>query len=150
VLDARCTSHSTEGALHVAGTARQRGCNATRGGTASLDTLLNAVVDVDHVEILAVGVTSAVDVEGSVVGSGEVLTIAGGARDGRLGQVGRSVVDAETTGTTTVLRRVTGARREAVSEDTGCRLEGGGKRRTTVTLGGIFKTSVVETLTLAV
>jgi hypothetical protein len=111
---------------------------------------LDAVVDVDHVEILAVGVASAVDVEGGVVGGGEVLTVAGGARDGRFSQIGRSVVDAQAVSSTTVLRRVTSTRREAVSEDTlsGCKSVGEGTAA--VALSGILETSVVETASLAV
>jgi hypothetical protein len=140
----------TDGALHVASSAGERDCNTASGGTASLDTLLDAVADVDHAEILTVGVGSAVDVEGGIVGSGEVLTVAGGARDGRCLQVGRSVIDAQTVGSTTVLRRVTGTRGEAVSEDTRSGSKSSGKRAAAVALSRVFKTSVVETLVLAV
>jgi hypothetical protein len=42
------------GALHVASSTRERDCNTASGSTASLDTLLDAVVDVNHAEVLAV------------------------------------------------------------------------------------------------
>jgi len=111
---------------------------------------LDTVADVDHAEVLAVGVGSAVDVEGGVVGGGEVLAVAGRARDGRFGQVGRSVVDAQTVGSTAVLRRVTSTRGEAVSEDALSGSEGVRERATAIALSGVFKTSVVKTAVLAV
>lgn len=150
MLNTRCASQSTGGALHVTGSSRKRDCNTASGSTASLDTLLNAVVNVDHAEVLPVGVGSAVDVEGGVVGGGEVLTIARGASDGRFSQVGRGVVDAQAVRSTAILRRVTSARREAVSEDTGSGSKGVGKRATTVALSGVLETSVVQTTVLAV
>jgi hypothetical protein len=77
------SSQGTDSALHVASSTGKRDCHTASGGTASFDTLLDTVVDVDHAEVLAVGIGSTVDVEGSIVGSGEVLAIARGARDGR-------------------------------------------------------------------
>jgi hypothetical protein len=83
VLGTRRSSHGTNGALHVASGSGEGDCNTASGSTASLDTLLNAVVDVDHVEILAVGIATTVNVEGSVIRGGVVLAVARGARDGR-------------------------------------------------------------------
>jgi hypothetical protein len=83
VLGTRRSSHGTNSALHVASSSGEGDCNTAGGSTASLDTLLDAIVDVNHVKILAVGVATTVNVEGSIVRGGVVLAVAGGARDGR-------------------------------------------------------------------